>query len=190
MDEDSSRLKTEMSGWSNLLCSIVGWEYPSLGLQVNLLQDSYGNGIYGDPVGLWLGSELGSPLGYLLDYDTWIPVGLQLIVEIPTGSKVRYPDLVGSTSQATLAVTPSGSCPKFPLPPYGTCLNYTSQAMIAVTLSGLRPTLPWRCGNIWHYHKLKGDKKLEIKLEGLVGLLVFVVSTLSLWHMIVFQMVF
>ena len=36
-------------------------------------------------------SELGSPLGALLYSETWPPVGLQLIVDIPPGSKVIYP---------------------------------------------------------------------------------------------------
>ena len=45
----------------------------------------------------------------------------------------------------------------------------------------------WRCGRSWNYHKAKGDNKVNNRLEGLVGLGVFVASTLSLWHAIVFS---
>ena len=67
-------------------------------MRVKLLQDFYGVGIVYDPVGFFLGSELGSPLGDLIDSETRPRVSLHCIVDRPPGSKVRYPDLVGSTS--------------------------------------------------------------------------------------------
>ena len=121
MDKDLSRLKAELSGWVNLLGLLLGSDYPSLGVWVNILQDSSRNGIFDDPIGFLLGSELDWLLGYLLDSDTWPPVGFQLIVDIPPRSKVRYPDLVGSPVQSTLTVTTSGYFSKCPPPPYGTC---------------------------------------------------------------------
>ena len=66
--------------------------------------------IVDDTVGFLLRSELGSPLGALPDYENLPPVGLQLIMDIPPGSKVRHPDLMVSPLQATIAVPPSGSC--------------------------------------------------------------------------------
>ena len=113
MYDYSSRFTDELLGWSNLLGPLVVWDSPSLGVQVKLFQDSSGVGIVYEPDVLWLGSELGSPLWDLLDSDTWPPVSLQLIVDIPPGSKVRYPDFVGSPLWDTLAVPPSVSCPNF-----------------------------------------------------------------------------
>ena len=63
-------------------------------------------GIVDDPVGFYLEFEIGSPLGNLTDYDIWPPVCFHYIVEIPPGSKLRYPDLAGSYFLATLMVTP------------------------------------------------------------------------------------
>ena len=62
------------------------------------------------------------PLEALFDSGSWSNV-LQFNGEIPPGSKVRYPDVVVSPLRATLVVPPSGSCPKFPPPPYGTFLT-------------------------------------------------------------------
>ena len=123
MDDASYRLIGELLGWANLVDPFVGWESHSLGFQVTILQDSYGIGIADDPVGLWLVYELGSPLGDLLDSDTWPPVGLQFIFYIPHGSKVRSPDLVVSPSQATLVVPHSISCPTCTPPPSGACFT-------------------------------------------------------------------
>ena len=75
-------------------------------------------------------------LGDLLDSETWNPVGLQVIVDIPPGSKVIYPDLEGSTSRAALAVPPLGYCQKFPPPPSGTCLTSTFISTLAVNIYG------------------------------------------------------
>ena len=120
--EDSYILTAELSSWVNLLVTFVGWDSPSLGARVNLLKNSYEVGIADKPVGLCLVSELGSPLGDLLDYENWTNLGLQLIVNIPPGLKVRYPFFVVSTSWATLAVPTLVYCLKFPPPPYGTCI--------------------------------------------------------------------
>ena len=79
----------------NLLGTLVGLDSTSIGVLFNFLQYSSVIGIVDEPVGLLLGSELVSPLGPLLDYDTWPPVHLQLILYRPPGSKVIYPDLVG-----------------------------------------------------------------------------------------------
>ena len=70
------------------------------------MKDTSRIGIVDDPVGLFLVFELGSPLGDLIDSETWPPVGLQLIVGIPHGSKVRYPNLVVSTLRFILVVHP------------------------------------------------------------------------------------
>ena len=159
-DEYSYRLKADMLDWANLLGNLVVWYYPSLGVWVNLFQDSYGIGIVDETFGFWLGSELGLPLGSLLDYNNWPPIGLQLIVNIQPVSKVSYPDLVVSPLWATLVVHPSEYCPKSPPPPYGTCLTYPLQAMLDVIVYGARPTLPtWR-GLIWHCFKAKKDNKV------------------------------
>ena len=155
MDEDSSILKADMSGWVNLLGPLVGWDSNSLGVRVNLFQDSSGVGISDKPVGLLLVSELGSPLGALLDYYTLPHVGLLLIVDIPPGSKVRYPELVVFFSWSTLAVPTSGSCPKFPPPPSGTCLTSPYWATLAATIYGGWHTLPWRHERSWNWFEEK-----------------------------------
>ena len=83
-------------------------------------------------------------------------------------------------------VPPSGSCPKFPSPPYGTCLTSPSRATIESALSGALPAHPQRLGHSWHFNKAKGYKKVETKLGFLVGLSVFGVYTLALSHAIGF----
>ena len=95
-------------------------------MRVNLLLDSSRIGIVYDPVGFLISSELGLPLGSLIYSDTWTLVGLQLIVYIPTGSKVRYLDLMDSPSRTTLEVNPSVHFSKFPLPLSVTCLTSPS----------------------------------------------------------------
>ena len=85
--------------------------------------EPYEFGIVDEPVALWLGYELGSPLWDLIDYETWPPVGLQLSVYISPGSKVMYPDFVCFTLGATLVVTPLGYCPKHPPPASGACIT-------------------------------------------------------------------
>ena len=128
MDDNSYRLVAELSVWDNLLGPIVGWYSPSIGVRVNIFQDSSRVGIADDTVGFWIWYELVFPLGALIDSDIWLPIGLQFIAYIPPGSKFRYPDLVISPSQATHVVTPSGSCPNFLPPPSGTCLTFSLQA--------------------------------------------------------------
>ena len=51
-------------------------------MRVKLLQDSSEVGTADDPVGFWLVSDLGSPLGELIYFETW---PLQLIVDILPG---------------------------------------------------------------------------------------------------------
>ena len=79
-----------LSGWSKLLGTLVGWDSPSIGVWVKRLQDSSVIGIVDEPIVFWLGSEIGTPLGYLLDYEAWIIIGIQFIVDIPPGSNIRY----------------------------------------------------------------------------------------------------
>ena len=178
MYEDSSRLKSEMSGWSNRLDILVSLYSPSVGMWVNLLKNSSGFGIADEQFGLLLISKLVSPLGYPIDYDTWPHVDIQFNMDIPPGSNVRYPDLVASSLQAPLAVTPSGYYPKLPAPPSGAWRASPLQATFSVTFYGVRPSFYlWRdcsCPS----HEAKGNNKVELKLEVLVDLGVFLVSTL------------
>ena len=92
-------------------------------------------------LGLPLYIFFNSPLRDLFDSDSWYNF-LQLIVYIPLGSKVRYSDLVGSSSWDTLVVPPSGSGLRFHLLPSGACPDFPSQANLAMTFSGFSPTLP------------------------------------------------
>ena len=114
----------------------MGKYSPIIGVQVNIFQYSSGIGMFDDTVGFFLGSELVMYLGGLLDYYHGGPVGLQFILDIPRGSKVKYPNSFGSPLQATIVVTPAGSGVKFISYLYGICLTYTSQATHAVSLSG------------------------------------------------------
>ena len=61
----------------------VGLDFTSLGVRVNLLQESSEFGIVDDPVGFLTGYELGLPLWALLDSETWPPLGLNFIIDIP-----------------------------------------------------------------------------------------------------------
>ena len=166
-----------MLGLSKLLGPLLGRGYPSIGVQVKLLQDSSVIGISDELFGFWLGSELGSPLWDLLDYETWPSIGIQFIVDTPHGLKVRYPGLVGLPLWSTLAVSTSVYGPKFPPPPSGTCITSPLWATLAAPLSGAQTIIPWCSGHSWNYHKAKFNKKVEIELEGLMGLGDFVVST-------------
>ena len=105
MGEDSYILKADLSCWVRLVGPLVVWDSPSIGVQANILQDSYVIGIFDDPVGLFLVSKCGSHLEGMLDPNTRPTVGLQFIVDSPPGSKLRYPELVRSPSQYTLALT-------------------------------------------------------------------------------------
>ena len=135
VDDDSYILTADLSVWLNILVPLVGWDSPSLGVWVKLLQDSSAFGIFNYPVGLLMVSELGSPWRYLLYYDTWPPVGLQLILDIPLGSKVWYPELVGYPLRSTLAVPPSVYCSNVPPPPSGKFPTSSFQSTFDVTLS-------------------------------------------------------
>ena len=86
-----------------------------------------------------------SPVGALFDSYSWNNF-LQFIMDIPPGSKVTYPDLVGNLLRYTPAVPTSVSCPIFPPPPYRTWLTSSSRATLAAALSGGWPTLPRRSG--------------------------------------------
>ena len=55
---------------------------------------------------LSLGSDIVWTLGSLIGSNHVPPVGLHLIMDIPPGSKVRYPDFVGSPLRVTLVVPP------------------------------------------------------------------------------------
>ena len=136
MNDDSSRLTAEILVWENLLGTFVGWDYTVLGVWVNLLQDSSGIGLDDKTVGFWWGSELGSTLWVMLDYETWPPVDLLFIVYIPLGSNVRSPELMVSNLQDTLEVPPSWYCPKLLPPSSRICLTSTSQATLYVTICG------------------------------------------------------
>ena len=105
-------------------------------------------------------------------------------MDIPLGSKLRYPDLVGSPSRATLAVPPSRSGLSFPSLPSGACPDSPSQVKLAVNFSGLLPILPRRLGRSWQFRKAKCDNKVESNLLGLGRLRIFVVSTLLILHAI------
>ena len=62
-DKDSYRFTYELWGWANLLGTLVGLEYTSIGLWVKLLQDSSGIGIVDETVVLLLVSEFDRPRG-------------------------------------------------------------------------------------------------------------------------------
>ena len=73
----------------------------------------------GSPVGPYLGSNIVCPLEYLIVSDPNNHVYLQVVVDNPPGSKVRYPDSVVSPLRATLAVSSIVSGANFVLPSYG-----------------------------------------------------------------------
>ena len=54
MDEDSYVFTDELSDWSNLLSPLLGWYSLSIGVRVNILQDSSGIGIADEIVGFLL----------------------------------------------------------------------------------------------------------------------------------------
>ena len=104
-------------------------------MYVNLLQDLSGIGIANYPFGFFLGSEIGSSLVDLIYSETWPHVVGQLIMYIPPGSKLTYPELFVSLLRVTFAVPPSGYCPKFLPPPSEECLTYPSQSMLVMNIS-------------------------------------------------------
>ena len=114
----------------------------------------------------------------------WTSAGILLIVGIPPGSKWGTLTRWYLTLRSTLALPTLGSCSKFPSRPSGTCLNSPLRAMLAATLSVGWPTIPRRHGRSLKCREVKGNKKEENKLEGLVGLGIFVLFTLSSSHVI------
>ena len=72
-----------------------------------------------------------------------------------------------------LAVNPVGYHVRFIPPTSGTCPTSTLQYTISAPLSRGRPTLPWRRGHSPLCREAKGNNKVESKVEGLVGLSVF-----------------
>ena len=76
-------------------------------------------------------------------------------MDIPPGSKVRYPDLVGYPSLAIITVPPSGYFPKFLPPPYGECLTSPLQATLVVTLFGGDPLFLGGVGAVGTYVRPK-----------------------------------
>ena len=163
MDEDSSILTAGLLVWVNILGPLVLWDSPIIFVLVNLLQDCFWVGIYDETVGFWLGSELGSPLGALLDSETWPHIGLQLILYTPPGSKVSNPDLLGSFSQATITVTTLVFCPKFLQPPYRTHIISNSHTTLDVTLSEAWPSFTRRSGLSLHFSEIKRYNEVENK---------------------------
>ena len=99
---------------------------------------------------------------------------------------LKYPNLVVSPFQDTCTVPTSVFCPKFLPPSSGTCLTSPSQSMLVKTIFGGWPTFPQRRGRSWKCREAKCDNKLENKLEGLVGLGVLFLFTLSASHKIWF----
>ena len=71
----------------------------------------------------FLVSDIGQSIGNLLGYEPGITVCRQMIVDISTGLKVIYSDLVGYLLWAKISVRTTGYCSKFlPLPSLGRAL--------------------------------------------------------------------
>ena len=119
----------------------------------------------------------------MFDSYSWYKL-IQLIVDIPLGSKVRYPDLSCSPLQSTLAVPPSWYGLRFTSLPPGGYTGSLFQTNLAVTFSGFSPILHRRRGCSWQFCKAKGDNKVEYNLLDLGGMGIFVVSTLLILHAI------
>ena len=146
-----------MSCLVGLLGSLVGWCYPSLDILVNLLQFYSVIIDFVRTVRPYTGSVLVWSLGVLLCSKDGPPVGLQLILDIPYGSKLRYPDLMEYPSRYTLALPPELIGVDFAPPPSGTC-----------------PTLPRQRGRNFLYV----EAKVNTKVKCLVVLGIF----FSRWH--------
>ena len=103
-------------------------------------------------------------------------------MKTPTGFKVRYLDLYGSTLQDTLAVPPSGYGLGFTSLPYWACPNSPSQSKLTVTFSSLLPILPCQHAHSWQCRESKGNYKVEYYLLVMGGLVIFFVSTLLILY--------
>ena len=120
MDEDSYISTDDLSCvWVDLSWSLVGWNSPCIGVQVNLFQDSSEIISVTRLVMTSLVSETFCPLGDLLVSDPGNTVGIKMVVDKPHGSKVIYPDVVVSHLQGTLVVPPVVPGENFAPPPSG-----------------------------------------------------------------------
>ena len=137
-------------------------------------------------VDIFRGSHLVCSQGAFLGSNTGRPVGLQSMFYILPGSKVRYPNVVVSPLQSTLVVSPAGSCAKFS--PYFsvTCPNYSLLSTLDVPLSVAGPNVPWWTGCIQLCRKAKGNNEVEIKVEGLVEVVIFVIFSCCYWFFLYF----
>ena len=81
-------------------------------------------------------SGLGLPLGYLLDSHPGTFYSIQLFMDSPPASKVRYHGLLGYSLRDTLAEDPAVSGVKLLPHPSGTCPNSPLQATLAVPIYG------------------------------------------------------
>ena len=110
---------------------------------------------YGTLIGMLMGPLLSNYMGRYLEAFLVFPLYIYLFrlykpfltVSLDTissswlwtshlGQKARYPDLVESPLQSTLAVPNLVYCPKFPTTPSGSCLTSPLQVTLADTLSG------------------------------------------------------
>ena len=119
-----------------LLCHLVDLSYGTLiGMLMGPLLSNY--------MGRYLEAFLVFPLYFYLFrlYKPFLTVSLDTISSSwlwtsHLGQKARYPDLVDSPLQSTLAVPPLVYCPKFVPPPSGSYLTSPLQATLAETLYG------------------------------------------------------
>ena len=160
---DSYIFTVKLSGLVGLLVTLVGWDSPSLGVWVNLLQYSSGIGIIDITIGFFLVFEIVSPLGDLIYYYAGPPVELRLILYIPTGSKVRYPDLVVSPSKSRLVMPSVGSCVNFLRPISGTFHASPSRATVDVSLYGGVLLSIGGVGTFWSNTRPKSIRNYKVK---------------------------
>ena len=109
-----------------------------------------------------------SPLEALFDSDSWSNF-LQLILDIRLQSKIRYPDLVGSTSQAKVVVPPSVYGLRFSSLPSRTCPDSPSQTKLAVTYSVLSPV---SCTSWYFEEKYFLNLKFASSAQGSITIIV------------------
>ena len=132
----------------------------------------------------FLGSGTELSLRNVLVFDPDPPIGLQLIVYSEPVSKVRYPDLVVSLLQSTIAVTPAGSCVNFLQSPYGTCSTFPLWSTIDVSLYGCGLLSLSVMGSVGYVTRLKTIIKQRVKKRSWWAFGIFCVSTLLLLNML------